>query len=130
VSDGWYKVMESELDLLKELRTFMLTELPERRKAIGSNWTYRVKHDNKGDLTWHKARLVVQGFTQMNRIDYDINGTSSPVVCMETNRLLLALAAHHNLEVQMIDVKGIYLNSKLNSEIYMKQPEGFTDGTN
>ena len=49
---------------------------------------------------------------------------------METNRLLLALAARYDLEVQMIDVKGAYLNGKLDEEIYMKQPEGFTDGTN
>jgi hypothetical protein len=49
---------------------------------------------------------------------------------METNRLLLALAARYNLEVQMIDIKGTYLNGKLDKEIYMKQPEGFTDGTN
>jgi hypothetical protein len=49
---------------------------------------------------------------------------------METNRLLLALAARYNLKVQMMDVKGAYLNGKLDEEIYMKQPEGFTDGTN
>src|SRR5262245_33462417 len=46
------------------------------------------------------------------------------------NRLLLALAIQYNLEVQMIDVKGTYLNSKLNDEIYIKQQEEFTDGTN
>ena len=49
---------------------------------------------------------------------------------METNRLLLTLAAHYNLEVQMIDIKGTYLNGKLDEEIYMRKPEGFTDGTN
>ena len=48
---------------------------------------------------------------------------------METNRLLLVLAAQYNLEVQTVDVKGAYLNGKLDEEIYMKQPEGFTDGT-
>jgi hypothetical protein len=79
---------------------------------------------------------MIQGQTRSTRIlsqvqgiDYDINGTSSPIVCMETNRLLLALATHYNLEVQMVDVKGTYLNGKLNKEIYMKQLEGFTDGT-
>jgi hypothetical protein len=129
-SSEWHKAMESELELLKELGTFTLTELPEGRKAIGSKWTYRVKRDDKGDLARRKARLVAQGFAQIKGIDYDINGTSSPVVRMETNRLLLALAARYNLEVQMIDVKGAYLNGKLDEEIYMKQPEGFTDGTN
>jgi hypothetical protein len=48
---------------------------------------------------------------------------------METNQLLLTLAARYNLEIKMVDVKGAYLNSKLTEEIYMKQPEGFGDGT-
>ena len=128
-SNEWHKAMESELQLLKELGTFTVTKLPEGRKAIGSKWTYRIKRDDKGELSRRKARLVAQGFAQIGGIDYEINNTSSPVVRMETNRLLLALAARYDLEVQMIDVKGAYLNGKLDEEIYMKQPEGFTDGT-
>ena len=57
--DEWHKAMESELQLLKELKTFTLTELPEGRKAIGSKWTYRIKQDDKGDLTWFRSSFVV-----------------------------------------------------------------------
>ena len=49
---------------------------------------------------------------------------------MDTNRILIALAAKYNLEMRMVDVKGAYLNGVLKEEIYMKQLEGFSDGTN
>jgi hypothetical protein len=121
--------MESELKLLKELGTYTLTDLPEGRKAIGSKWVFRIKKDNKGNITCRKARLIAQGFSQIPGMDFEINNTSSPIICMETNQLLLALAARYNLEIKMVDVKGAYLNGKLTKEIYMKQPEGYGNGT-
>jgi hypothetical protein len=42
--------MESELKLLKELGTYMLTDLPKGRKAIGSKWVFRIKKDDKGNI--------------------------------------------------------------------------------
>jgi hypothetical protein len=60
--------------------------------------------DNKGDLTCHKAGLVAQGFGQIKGVNYQTNCTSSPVVRMETNQLLLTLAAHYNLEVQTVNI--------------------------
>ncbi|GJZ02464.1 zinc finger, CCHC-type containing protein [Tanacetum coccineum] len=40
-------------------------------------------------------------------------------------RLLLALAAIHNLVIHQMDVKTTFLNGDLDEEVYMKQPEGF-----
>jgi len=40
-------------------------------------------------------------------------------------RLLLAVAALENLNIQSIDVKTAYLYGNLDEEIYMEQPEGF-----
>jgi hypothetical protein len=122
----WHKAMECELKLLTELRTYMLTE---RRKAIGSKWVFRIKKNDKGNITHCKARLVTQGFSQIPGMDFEINNTLSPIIRMETNQLLLALAARYNLEIKMVDIKGAYLNGKLTEEIYKKQPEGYGNGT-
>ncbi|GJT11332.1 zinc finger, CCHC-type containing protein [Tanacetum coccineum] len=70
-----------------------------------------------------KARLVIQGFRQKEGIDYF--DTYAPVARITTIRLLLALAAIHNLVIHKMDVKTTFLNGDLDEEVYMKQPEGF-----
>jgi hypothetical protein len=38
----------------------------------------------------------------------------------------MALVAHYDLELHQMDVKTAFLNDKLDEEVFMKQPEGFT----
>ncbi|GJV09955.1 zinc finger, CCHC-type containing protein [Tanacetum coccineum] len=51
--------------------------------------------------------------------------TYALVARITTIRLLLALAAIHNLVIHQMDVKTAFLNGDLDEEVYMKQPEGF-----
>lgn len=48
---------------------------------------------------------------------------------METIRLMLALAVIFDTEITQMDVKGAYLNGHLEEEVYMRQPDGYQDGT-
>ena len=48
---------------------------------------------------------------------------------METIRAILAIAPTRKLHIQQLDVKGAYLNGKLTECVYMRQPEGYDDGT-
>ena len=59
----------------------------------------------------------------------DYTDTFSPVVRLETIWTLLALAVTKDWEIQQMDVKGAYLNGTIKEQIYMKQPEGYDDGT-
>ena len=43
----------------------------------------------------------------------------------ETVRLLLALAALEDWDLEALDIKTAFLYGKLDEEIYMEQPEGF-----
>nr|GEV86959.1 zinc finger, CCHC-type [Tanacetum cinerariifolium] len=76
-----------------------------------------------GSIDKYKARLVIQGFRQKEGIDFF--DTYAPVARITTIRLLLALAAIHNLVIHQMDVKTAFLNGDLDEEIYIKQPEGF-----
>nr|GFB84269.1 zinc finger, CCHC-type [Tanacetum cinerariifolium] len=76
-----------------------------------------------GTVDKFKARLVIQGFRQKEGIDYF--DTYAPVARITTIRLLLALAAIHNLVIHKMDVKTAFLNGDLDEEVYMKQPGGF-----
>jgi len=48
---------------------------------------------------------------------------------METIRAILALVPIKGLKIQQMDVKGAYLNGVLKEKVYMRQPEGYEDGT-
>ena len=70
-----------------------------------------------------KARLVAQGFTQREGVDF--NEIFSPVVKHRSIRLVLALVAQLDLELEQMDVKTTFLYGDLEETIYMRQPEGF-----
>ena len=66
---------------------------------------------------------MTKGFTQKEGIDY--NEIFSPVIKYTTIHVMLALAAHNDLEIEQMDVKTAFLHGDLEETIYMKQPEGF-----
>ncbi|GJT81313.1 retrovirus-related pol polyprotein from transposon TNT 1-94 [Tanacetum coccineum] len=81
------------------------------------------KKDEHGTTTKNKARLVAQGYSQEEGIDYD--ETFTPVATMEAIRIFLVFATYMNFKVYQMDVKSAFLNGKLKEEVYVKQPPGF-----
>ncbi|GKE12381.1 retrovirus-related pol polyprotein from transposon TNT 1-94 [Tanacetum coccineum] len=91
--------------------------------AIGSKWVFKNKKDEHRIVTKNKARLVAQGYSQEEGIDYD--ETFAPVVRMEDIGIFLSFATYMNFIVFQMDIKSAFLNEKLKEEVYVKQPLGF-----
>ncbi len=123
----WEKAIQAELAQLKKMGTWKLMPKPKNTIPIANKWVFAKKRNKAGQLTKYKARLVAKGCAQ--RPGYDYAETHSPIVCLETIRLLLAMAAMRGLKIHQMDVKGAYLNGTLEEQVYMRQPEGFEDGT-
>ena len=123
-SDLWYNAMKDELDSMKSNEVWDLVELPQGAKAISCKWVDKTKRDSLGNIKRYKARLVAKGFTQKEGIDY--KETFSPVSKKDSLRIILALVAHFDLELQQMDVKMSFLNGDLEEEVYIKHPEGFS----
>ena len=81
--------------------------------------------DSNGKIIRYKARLVARGFPQRQGTNYE--EVFAPVVKYGSIRVLLAAANQYNMEIDQLDVKTAYLNGKIDSEVYMSQPEGFED---
>ncbi|GJY08330.1 retrovirus-related pol polyprotein from transposon TNT 1-94 [Tanacetum coccineum] len=123
-SDMWIASMGEEIESLHKNKTWGLVQLPERRKIVGCKWVFKMKTGLPGsDIVRFKARLVAKGYSQKEGIDY--NEIFSPVVRHTSIRVLLSLVAHHDLELEQLDVKTAFLHGDLEEEIYISQPEGF-----
>jgi len=48
-----------------------LVPRPECMNVIGTNWIYKNKSDENGTVTRNKARLVAQGYTQVEGLNFD-----------------------------------------------------------
>ena len=59
----------------------------------------------------------------------DYHEVFSPTFKPATLRVILALAATHDLHLRSIDFSSAYLNGDLEEEVYMTQPEGFPQGS-
>jgi len=101
--------------------------LPENKVPIGRKWLYKYKFKADGSIDKYKARLVANGYSQKQGIDYD--NTFAPVAKLNTIRVLIALTTKHNWKIHQLDVKFAFLNGDLKEEVYLVQPEGFVEGT-
>lgn len=122
----WIVAMEAEMSKLKENGCWKLVSRPKNANVIGSKWVLRTKKNERGDVERYKARLVAQGYSQVPGRDYD--ETYSPVVRMETVRLLTAVSVEKDWHKEHWDVTSAYQHSPLEEEVFMEQPSGFEEG--
>nr|GEU39498.1 copia protein [Tanacetum cinerariifolium] len=96
-----------------------------RDLAIGSKWVFWNKLDEREIVIRNKERMVAQGHTQEEGIDYD--EVFAPVLRIEAIRLFLAYASFKDFVVYQMDVKSAFLYEKIKEDIYVCQPLGFED---
>ena len=104
--NNWVEAMQDELLQFKKQQVWELCPLPYKKLPIGTRWVFRNKSDETGTIIKNKARLVVQGFSQEEGIDYD--ETFAPVARLEAIRLFLANVVSHKMKVYQMDVKKFF----------------------
>ncbi|GJY20705.1 putative ribonuclease H-like domain-containing protein [Tanacetum coccineum] len=122
---SWIEAMQDELLQFRLQKVWRLVDLPKGKHAIGTKWVYRNKKDERGIVVRNKARLVAQGYTQEEGIDYD--EVFAPVARIEAIRLFLAYASFMGFIVYQMDVKSAFLYGTIEEEVYVCQPPGFED---
>ena len=121
----WEEAVNAELRSLDEAHTWNVVERPAKTNVMSCKWVFKIKKNAAGKIDKYKARLVACGFTQQLSVDYD--DTYTPVARLASIRLILAIAARQDWEVDVFDFHSTFLNGKLDKDedIYMELPPGF-----
>nr|GEV26803.1 retrotransposon protein, putative, Ty1-copia subclass [Tanacetum cinerariifolium] len=122
---SWVEAMQEELLQFKIQNVWTLVDCPKGVRPIGIKWVLKNKKDKRWIVIINKARLVAQGHTQEEGIDYD--EVFAPVARIEAIKLFLAYASFMGFTVYQMDVKSAFLYNTIDEEVYVMQPSGFQD---
>ena len=123
LDNSWINAMHDELNQFVRNKVWTLVPRPLDQSVVGTKWIFRNKLDENGNVVRNKARLVAQGYSQEEGIDYD--ETYAPVARLESIRLLLAFACYMGFKLFQMDVKSAFLNGFIKEEVFVEQPPGF-----
>ncbi|KAK2451189.1 putative mitochondrial protein [Trifolium repens] len=123
--DGWIVAMQDELNQFQRNDVWDLVPKPVHKNIIGTKWVFRNKMNEQGEVVRNKTRLVAQGYSQQEGIDF--TETFAPVARLEAIRLLLSYVVNNGITLYQMDVKSAFLNGVISEEVYVKQSPGFED---
>jgi hypothetical protein len=116
--------MQEELNNFNRNEVWSLVQRP-KQNVIGTKWVFRNKQDEHGVVTRNKGRLVAQGYTQVEGLDF--GDTYASIARLESIRILIAYAINHDFKLYQMDVKSAFLNGPLQERVYVEKPPGFED---
>ncbi|KAL5574403.1 hypothetical protein UlMin_024000 [Ulmus minor] len=68
--DFWISAMQDELNQFVRNDVWELVPRPDHANVVGTKWIFRNKSDEQGIVIRNKARLVAQGYSQVEGIDF------------------------------------------------------------
>lgn len=125
----WKEAVNVEMKSLDEAHTWDIVKRPKDKNVVSSKWVFKIKRNAEGEIDKYKAQLVVRGFMQVYRVDY--YETYSPIARLASLRLILAIAARQDWDIDVFNFHSAFLNGKLDTdeEIYMELPPGVDLGS-
>ncbi len=122
----WQKAMQKQMETLTSNDTWQevdIGSLPARNKVLSGKWVYTEKEKKNGEKM-KKARWVVRGFEQQDE-DIDWNDLTTATVRAQTTRILFAMAAEKNWEIQQMDAVAAFLNGDIKENVYVEISMGW-----
>jgi hypothetical protein len=119
----WQEAIWQKNASLKKNNTFtMVQQCDANSEPIDCKWVYKTKNNPNGILRY-KARRVIKGYKQVEGVNFD--ETYVLVGNLSTLDYLLSFVAHNEWKIDHLDVVTAFLNSKIDAEVYMQQPDRF-----
>ena len=114
----WLLAMQEELNQFERNQVWQLTPKPHDRPTIGTKWIFKNKLNESGNIIRNKTRLMAQGYTQIEGIDFE--ETFAPVARFKAIRMTLAFASFKDFKLFQMDVKSTFLNGFIDEEVYVE----------
>ena len=121
--DKWIEARDKEITALIDKDCWTIEVIPPNTTVVGCRYVCKIKTNAVGEIVKYKVRLVAQGYSQIEGVNYF--ETFSPVARLSTIRIILAIAAINGLTLHHIDVNCAYINAELDEEIYLRPPPDF-----
>jgi hypothetical protein len=121
-ADAWKEAWKAEIEQLQNIKTWVLVPRPKDKPVIPCREVLHEKHGPDGEVSRRKVRIAAGGHRQVEGINYTETFASAAKIA--TIRIVLALAAKWDWEIDQVDVVAAYLNGKLEEEVYMEAPYG------
>jgi hypothetical protein len=115
--------MHEELENFERNQVWTLVDPPRDVSVIGTKWVFNNKQGEDGEVVRNKARLVAQGYSQVEGLDF--GETFTLVAHLEAIRILLVFAASKGFKLYQMDVKSAFLNGVIQEEVIVRQTPGF-----
>ncbi|MBW0491237.1 hypothetical protein O181_030952 [Austropuccinia psidii MF-1] len=119
----WREAIDDEIKSIDKHRVWKVVDKSKAHNLLGTTWVFWEKEDSKGNITRYKAWLCMQGFAQIEGLDY--NETFAPTGRITTLRFLLGYCASHDLEIHQMDVKTAFLYGTPEEKVFIRYPDGY-----
>nr|GFA75865.1 putative ribonuclease H-like domain-containing protein [Tanacetum cinerariifolium] len=113
---SWVEAMQEELLQFKNQNVWILVDCPKGVRPIETKWVLKNKKDERGIVIRNKARLVAQGHTQEEGIDY--KEVFALVARIKAIRLFFSYASFMGFTLYQMDVKSAFLYGTIDEEVY------------
>jgi hypothetical protein len=110
--------MNEELENFERNQVWTLVAPPRDVNVIGTKWVFKNKQREDGEVVWNKARLVAQGYSQVEGLNF--GETFAPVARLEAIRILLVFTVSKGFKLYQMDVKSAFLNGVIQEEVYVR----------
>ena len=121
---GFMEAMILELDTLIKMETFDIANKAPWVKVVSPVWAFKRKRYPNGSICKLKARFCARRFEQREGIDYF--ETFAPAVQWLTVQLIHIMTILMNLETKQIDCTSVFVQAKINMDVYLEMPWGFS----
>ena len=119
----WVDLMTEEYQSIMKNDVWDIVPKLEIKSVVSSKWIYKIKNAADGSIEKYKARFMARGFSQKKGIDYE--ETFVPVARYTSIRTIMALTSTMKWNLHQMDVNTTFLNSVIEEEVYIEQPQGF-----